>query len=128
MIMCKVQTFQFCRWWIEDAMSRQSFAFNRASTTMSSIAWQKITVKFNALIVQKQIKDIYAGTLIMKICMWHISEFGAWLFNISEHWWHVCKHYTPIEARSKSKSTASSYVFSAIFKCATKCVTRIFQV
>ena len=59
--------------------------------------------------------------------MGHISEFGAWLFNISEHWWHVCKHYTPIEARSKSKSTASSYGFSAIFVCATKCVTRIFQ-
>ena len=73
----------------------------------------------------------FAWTLIiMKICIGHISEFGACLCNISDHWWHVCKHSnTPIEARSKSKRTTSSYVFRAIFACGcvTKCVTSIFQ-
>ena len=44
---------------------------------MSSIAWQKITVKFNALSVQIQIKDIYAGTTILQFrinkCSWDLA-------------------------------------------------------
>ena len=44
---------------------------------MSSIAWKKITVKFNALSVQIQIKDIYAGTTILQFrinkCSWDLA-------------------------------------------------------